>query len=589
MEKRIIKAYPRGFCKGVERGIKMLEDSIRQEKGTVYVRGKIVHNTLLVNRFLSLGAVFTEELDEVPDGSTVVFSTHGVPPSVRYTAAEKNLKIIDATCPLVTKVHEAAAEFKNQGYTIVLIGIPDHPEVIGTAAEAPDNIRVISDERDFDSLGEIDGSRVAWLSQTTLNADETAGTVERLREKFPLLKDPPHSCICYATKERQAAVRSIADKCDLFIAVGSEKSSNTQRLAEVASESGAKQALRVDTPSELNIIDFTSVNIIGITSGVSVTEEQLAGVAEYLGELGYKGARPKIIVISGPNASGKSSLGIELAKIFHGEILSADSRQLYKGFDLCCGKITEGEAGVVPHHLLDIKEIGEPFSVFDYQKMAYSLIPQILTRGNIPFIVGGTGLYVSAVADGYILRGNSADTELRGKLEKLPPDELQAMLTPEAKAFLGPSDLQNKRRIVRVLEKTALGEPLDYNNAPMYDVLRLGVLWSKEKLNQRIDERLARRIELGMIDEVKAYLDGGGDEAHLESLGLEYKYILRYLTGEFKSLEEFKTVMAQKIKQFAKRQMTWFRRDTSIHWIDMETDYLGQARSLISDFLGEPA
>jgi len=288
VEKRIIiKAFPRGFCSGVKRGIEILEDTIKREEGTVYVRREIVHNTLLVNHFKSLGAVFVEEIDEIQDGSVVVFSTHGVAPSVRKKAMEKNLKIIDATCPLVTKVHNEAIKFKNQGYTIVLIGIPDHPEVIGTAGEAPDNIIVIRDERDFYKLDGIDGSRIAWLSQTTLNADETKKTAERLREKFPLLHDPLQDSICYATKERQLAVRNIAGKCDLFITVGSKNSSNSQRLADVALESGAKQSILVDAPEELNDIDFSSANIIGISSGVSVTEDQLTGVITYLEKIGY--------------------------------------------------------------------------------------------------------------------------------------------------------------------------------------------------------------------------------------------------------------------------------------------------------------
>jgi 4-hydroxy-3-methylbut-2-enyl diphosphate reductase len=287
MEKRILKASPRGFCKGVERGIKILEDTIRQEKGTVYVRKEIVHNTALVDHFKSLGAVFADEIDEIPNDSVVIFSTHGVAPSVREKAAEKNLKVIDATCPLVTKIHEEAIKFKNQGYTIILIGIPGHPEVIGTAAEAPDNIRVIRDERDFDNLTGIDGSRVAWLSQTTLNFSVTKHIAERLREKFPLLQDPPQSCICYATRNRQAAVKFIADKCDLFIVVGSEKSSNTQRLAEVASESGAKQAFRIDTPEELHGVDFSAVFTIGISSGVSVADNQLRDVIAYLEGIGF--------------------------------------------------------------------------------------------------------------------------------------------------------------------------------------------------------------------------------------------------------------------------------------------------------------
>ena len=299
---------------------------------------------------------------------------------------------------------------------------------------------------------------------------------------------------------------------------------------------------------------------------------------------------PRIIAIVGTNASGKSSLGLELAQSFGGEIISADSRQVYRGFDLCCGKITAKEAQTVPHHLLDIRDIGEPFSVYDFQRMAYSLIPKILQRDKTPFIVGGTGLYVKSVVYGYALNEEPADMSARDKLKQLPLEELQAMLalTPEGKAFFAsnPSDSQNERRIIRALEKTARGESLKHENAAIYNVLQLGVTWSKEILHKRIDERLELRIRQGMIDEIKQYLDNGGNREYLYKLGLEYRYILLYLTGAFQSLDEFKLEMARAIKRFAKRQMTWFRSDKSIHWLDMEGDYLGQARSLISDFLG---
>jgi tRNA dimethylallyltransferase len=298
-------------------------------------------------------------------------------------------------------------------------------------------------------------------------------------------------------------------------------------------------------------------------------------------------ALPKLITIVGANASGKSSLGIELAKIFNGEILSSDSRQLYRGFDLCCGKITPDEGKIVPHHILDIRDIGEPFSVFDYQKLAYSIIPQILSRGKNPFIVGGTGLYVNSVAYGYNFREDSADLELRNKLEKLSIDELQEMLTPEGKAFLEPnySDAHNKRRVIRTIVKTTLGEPLDYENEAKYETLQLGVLWSKEQLHERIEERLVQRIKQGMIDEVRTYLDNGGNQEHLYNLGLEYRYILLYVTGELKTLDDFKAEMGKQIRRFAKRQMTWFRRDKTINWIDMNGDALEQSCSLISEFL----
>ena len=300
-------------------------------------------------------------------------------------------------------------------------------------------------------------------------------------------------------------------------------------------------------------------------------------------------ALPKMIAVVGTNASGKSAVGLELARKFNGEILSADSRQIYRGFDLCSGKVTREERLLVPHHLLDIKEIGEPFSVADFQSLAYTLIPQILSRGKLPFLVGGTGLYIGSVVHGYIMNERPADTALREELELLLIDELRAKLTPEGKAFLAarPSDYQNKRRIIRVLEKTAHGEPLDYVNAPRYDVLQLGVTWPKELLAKRIEERLAARLKQGMLGEVEAYLAAGGDRKHLYDLGLEYRYILWYLTGKFSSQEEFCSELSRAIRQFAKRQMTWFRRDKSIRWIDMAADPTAQAEAAVREFLGQ--
>jgi 4-hydroxy-3-methylbut-2-enyl diphosphate reductase len=295
VKKRILLASPRGFCLGVDRGVKILESAINNEKGVVYVRKEIVHNVPLINYFKARGAVFVKEVDEIPNGCAVVFSTHGVAPSAREKAAARNLKVIDATCPLVTKIHEEAVKFKNHGYAIVLIGIPNHPEIIGTYMQAPDNTHVIQDENDFGKLDGIDGSRVAWLSQTTLDADVTKRIAGRLREKFPALKDPPRDCICRATKERQAAVKAIAGECDLFVAVGSEKSSNTRRLAEIARKSGAKRVVRVDTPEELDGMDFSFVNTIGITSGASVEEKQVRGVVSRLAGVGFNRAEERVL------------------------------------------------------------------------------------------------------------------------------------------------------------------------------------------------------------------------------------------------------------------------------------------------------
>jgi 4-hydroxy-3-methylbut-2-enyl diphosphate reductase len=296
MEKRILLASPRGFCMGVERAIKMLEDTISHESGTIYVRKEIVHNVALVEHFKALGVVIVDEVDDVPEGCIVVFSAHGVAPSVRENAKVRNLKVVDTTCPLVTKVHNEAIRFKEQGYTIILIGEAGHKEMIGVMGEAPDNIRFIQSEKDIDNLTGIDGSRVAWLSQTTLNVDETLKIVEKLRERYPLIQDPPKSDICYATRNRQLAVKNIANECDLFIVVGSKTSSNTKRLAEVASESETTKVIRIDEPEELIGVDFSSFQTVGVSSGVSVTNEQFMRVIVYLQKIGYTYVEERVAV-----------------------------------------------------------------------------------------------------------------------------------------------------------------------------------------------------------------------------------------------------------------------------------------------------
>jgi 4-hydroxy-3-methylbut-2-enyl diphosphate reductase len=250
----------------------------------------------MVEYFKSLGVVFVDEVDEIPNGGVVVFSAHGVSPTVREMAKARNLKVIDTTCPLVTKVHNEAIRFIEQGYTIILIGEAGHKEVIGIVGEAPDNIHVIQSKMDVDELAGIDGSHVAWLSQTTLNIDETQKTVERLREKYPLIQGPPKSDICYATRNRQLAVKSIANECDLFIVVGSKSSSNTNRLVEVAVKSGAKKVVRIEMSAELDSLDFSSVFIIGITSGVSVEEDQLESIIVFLNKMGYTHVEERVVV-----------------------------------------------------------------------------------------------------------------------------------------------------------------------------------------------------------------------------------------------------------------------------------------------------
>lgn len=296
---------------------------------------------------------------------------------------------------------------------------------------------------------------------------------------------------------------------------------------------------------------------------------------------------PKLVVIAGTNASGKSSLAIELARKYNGEIISADSRQIYKGFDLCCGKVTREEMAGVPHYLLDVCEIGDPCSVSDYQKAVYSAIPQILERGHIPFLVGGTGLYISSVVYGYEFKKEDIDLEYRRELENKPLNELQRMLPEEAIAYLNGnvSEINNKRRVIRLLERSRNGEELAVRNHPRFETLQLGVTWERELLGRRIDQRLSRRIEQGMIEEVRQYLDAGYPAERLLGLGLEYRYITWYITGKYASFSEFYDDLSLAIKKFAKRQISWFKRDKRIHWLNMEQDSFAQACRLIDSFL----
>jgi len=302
-----------------------------------------------------------------------------------------------------------------------------------------------------------------------------------------------------------------------------------------------------------------------------------------------KGARTveKVIVIAGTNASGKSALGIQLAQKYNGEIISADSRQIYQGFDLCCGKVTRQERELVPHHLLDVCRVGEPYSVSDYQKAVYSLVPQIVQRGSLPFLVGGTGLYISSVVYGYEFREETPHPAFRRELEAKSLEELRDMLPPEGRARLerNPSDASNKRRVVRMLERVRNGEDLLPHNRPRFQTLQLGVCWEKEALDRRIEERLTLRLQQGMLEEVRQYLSSGGDPECLYRLGLEYRYAAWYLTGKYPSFQDFYDDLARAIRQFARRQVSWFNRDPSIHWLDMQKDSFAQASRLIDAFL----
>jgi 4-hydroxy-3-methylbut-2-enyl diphosphate reductase len=253
----------------------------------VYVRHEIVHNRHVVETLAKAGAIFVNETDQVPEGSIVVFSAHGVAPTVHQNAAERNLQVIDATCPLVTKVHNEAKRFAREDYDILLIGHEGHEEVIGTAGEAPDHVQLVDGPDGVDRVTVRDPSKVIWLSQTTLSVDETMETVAQLRERFPTLQNPPSDDICYATQNRQGAVKAMAPECDLVIVVGSRNSSNSVRLVEVALGAGAGAAHLVDYAEDIDTSWLDGVTTVGVTSGASVPEILVRGALERLAGLGY--------------------------------------------------------------------------------------------------------------------------------------------------------------------------------------------------------------------------------------------------------------------------------------------------------------
>ena len=285
--RRVLLAAPRGYCAGVDRAVETVERALDVYGAPVYVRKQIVHNRHVVETLERQGAVFVEETDDVPEGATVVFSAHGVAPVVHEQAAARSLRTIDATCPLVTKVHHEARRFAADDYDILLIGHEGHEEVIGTAGEAPSHIHLVDGPRDVDSVVVRNPQRVAWLSQTTLSVDETLETVRRLRQRFPALQDPPSDDICYATQNRQSAVKLMAPHSDLVLVVGSRNSSNSVRLVEVALESGAGRAELVDHAGEIDESWLQGVGTVGVTSGASVPEVLVRGVLQWLDERGY--------------------------------------------------------------------------------------------------------------------------------------------------------------------------------------------------------------------------------------------------------------------------------------------------------------
>ena len=294
-------------------------------------------------------------------------------------------------------------------------------------------------------------------------------------------------------------------------------------------------------------------------------------------------SKPKVVAVVGTNASGKSALGIRLAKQFEGEIISADSRQVFRGLDLGSGKVTTEEMQGVPHYLIDVREPGEFFSMADFQKMSYEKIEEIRARKHLPMIVGGTGLYVDSVLDGYQLSDQEPDLAYRAELEKLTTPALYAKLVtlvPDVNV-----EKNNRNRVMRMLERIHDGDNAVPSKQARYDSLRLGVSWERDVLAKRIDERICMRLEQGMIEEVQGLLDSGVSRDFLLGLGLEYRYITQYLIGEIPDRDDMLAQLAHAIKKFAKRQMTWFRRNPDIIWLDMQGDAYAQACDEIEKFL----
>lgn len=286
-EKKVLLAAPRGYCAGVDRAVIAVEKAVERYGAPVYVRKQIVHNIHVVRELEARGVIFVDEIAEVPEGSNIVFSAHGVSPMVVQAAADRGLNAIDATCPLVTKVHREAVRFSGQNYHILLIGHAGHEEVEGTMGHAPDHTTLVNDPDEADRITVPDTENLIWLSQTTLSVDETMETVRRLRLRFPHLSDPPSDDICYATQNRQVAIKKIAPECDLVIVVGSPNSSNSVRLVEVALEYGAKAAYRVDYASEIKQEWLDGVATIGVTSGASVPEILVDHTLADLADAGY--------------------------------------------------------------------------------------------------------------------------------------------------------------------------------------------------------------------------------------------------------------------------------------------------------------
>ncbi|MEE6256983.1 4-hydroxy-3-methylbut-2-enyl diphosphate reductase [Plantactinospora sonchi] len=285
--KRVLLARPRGYCAGVDRAVQTVQEALKLYGAPIYVRKQIVHNKHVVSTLERQGAIFVEENEEVPEGSIVIFSAHGVAPEVYEQAKERSLRAIDATCPLVTKVHHEARRFAAEDYDILLIGHEGHEEVIGTAGEAPAHIQLVDGPEDADKVTVRDPSKVVWLSQTTLSVDETMETVARLKRRLPLLQSPPSDDICYATQNRQHVVKEIAAECDVVLVVGSLNSSNSVRLVEVAVDAGARAGHLVDYASEISDDWLVGAGTVGLTSGASVPDELVQEVLDHLAARGF--------------------------------------------------------------------------------------------------------------------------------------------------------------------------------------------------------------------------------------------------------------------------------------------------------------
>ena len=285
---RLLLAAPRGYCAGVDRAVQTVERALELYGAPVYVRKEIVHNKHVVEQLRTRGAIFVDEIDDaVPEGATTVFSAHGVSPAVHAQAAERGLSTIDATCPLVTKVHVEAKKFAADGYTIVLIGHDGHEEVEGTMGEAPERIVLVETEADVDALEIADPSRVAYISQTTLSVDETRAIIDRLREKFPHIAGPRTDDICYATTNRQAAVKQMAVECDLVLVIGSQNSSNSQRLVDVARDYGTESHL-IDNEGQVEEAWLHDKRVVGISSGASAPEELVRRLVRFFTQRGVE-------------------------------------------------------------------------------------------------------------------------------------------------------------------------------------------------------------------------------------------------------------------------------------------------------------